>query len=303
MRDFLLFSAITLAWGGNWLFVKMGLETSPPFWLASIRFIIAFLSMSAIVLISKADYGPVKRNFWRIMLVGTLSYGVGYGLIHLGQGSVSAGTASVLFAAIPFFVAIFSLKFLPDERLDYIKVAGIAVGFAGIVVIYLGDISLQGPSALVGAGMITVSSATAAFTTVYIRRYLREVDPILLTHTQMIPGFVILFFFALLLEDSSAIQFNTNTVVSVLYLGLFGTAFSFWGFFYLLARVNAVKLSLIGFLTPVVALSLGWLFLGEMMSARFALGTVLVLCGVWFASRESAPRSISHRDQGNYQKS
>lgn len=295
MREFILFVALALAWGSNWPVVKIGLESAPPFWLATIRFLISFVALGVVILFRHLDYRQVLKDIGKIMLVGALSYGVSYGFIHWGQNYVSSGTASVLFASIPFFVAMFSYMMLRNERLTLLKVIGIVVGFGGIVVIYLGDISLQGEMAIWGAAVITLASATAGFTTVFVRRYLRHVEPLLLTHAQMIPGFFILLMLALSFDDYSALKLNANTILSTMHLALVGTAFAFWAFYYLLARVNAVKLSLIGFVTPIVALFLGWLILDESITLRLAIGITLVLVGVWFASREPSGNTDSQK--------
>ncbi len=289
MREVALFIGLVLVWGSTWLAVKIGLETAPPFWFATIRFIIAFVVLGAIILLRKPDYSLVKRNLGKIFMAGFLAYGFCYATIYWGQRFISSGTASVLFASIPFFVALFSVRMLPDEKVTPLKVIGIVIGFSGLVVIFFGDISLHGSNALLGATMIVVSSATAGFTAVFIKRHLREVDSLLLTHTQMIPGLLFLLILALIFEDFSAFDLSTTTVISTVYLAVFGTAFAFWGYFYLLARINAVKLSLIGFLTPAIALCLGWLVLDESITIRFAGGVVLVLAGIWFASREPKP--------------
>jgi drug/metabolite transporter (DMT)-like permease len=280
---------LVLVWGSTWLAVKIGLETAPPFWFATLRFIIAFVVLGAIILLRKPDYSRVKRNLGKIFTAGFLAYGFCYATIYWGQRFISSGTAAVLFASIPFFVALFSVRMLPDERVTPLKVIGIVIGFSGLVVIFFGDISLRGSNALWGATMIVVSSAAAGFTAVFIKRHLREIDSLLLTHTQMIPGLLFLLILALIFEDFSAFELSRNSILPALYLAIFGTAFAFWGYFYLLARINAVKLSLIGFLTPVIALSLGWLVLDESITIRFAGGVVLVLAGIWFASRERKP--------------
>lgn len=289
MRDFVLFIGLVLVWGSTWLAVKIGLETAPPFWFATIRFIIAFVVLGVIILIRKPDYSLVKRNLGKIFAAGFLAYGFCYATIYWGQRFISSGTASVLFASIPFFVALFSVRMLPDEKVTPIKVIGMVLGFSGLVVIFFGDISLHGSDALWGATMIVVSSSAAGFTAVFVKRHLREVDSLLLTHTQMIPGLLFLLILALIFEDFSAFDLSANTILPALYLAIFGTAFAFWGYFYLLARINAVKLSLIGFLTPVIALCLGWLVLDETITIRFAGGIALVLAGIWFASREPKP--------------
>ncbi len=287
MRNFAIFAGLVLVWGSNWLAVKTGLDTAPPFWFATLRFIVSFLTLGAIILVRRPDYSLVRQNLGRVFGAGFLAYGFCYALIYWGQAYVSSGTAAVLFASIPFFVAMFSVRMLPEEKVTRLKAVGIVIGFAGLIVIFFSDISLQGGYAMAGAVMITLSSAAAGYTAVYIKRYLREIDSLLLTHTMMIPGLLLLLTLALVFEDLSTFDLSANTIVPAVYLAVFGTAFAFWGYFFLLARVNAVKLSLVGFLTPVIALCLGWFFRDETITARFAFGVILVLAGVWFASRDA----------------
>jgi drug/metabolite transporter (DMT)-like permease len=283
-----LFVLLAIAWGSNWMFLKIGLGFSPPFWFATIRFAISFAALGVVILIRRPDYRLVKQHFWKIMLAGAVSYGVCYALVYWGQLSISSGTASVLFSSIPLFTAGFSHWYLPEEKTTSRKFLGVVIGFCGITVIYIGDISLHGGSALFGALAISLSSASAAFISVYIKRHLRVIDSLQLTHTQMIPGFVFLAILALTLEDFSSVRLNQTMLISVFYLSLFGTAFSFWAYFYLLARLNVLKLSLVGFLTPIIAVFLGWAVLSETLSSRFVAGSVLVLVGVWISSRETA---------------
>jgi drug/metabolite transporter (DMT)-like permease len=266
--------------------VKIGLDTTPPFWFATIRFIVSFSVLGAIILLRRPDYSLVRQKIGRIFVAGFLSYGFCYALVYLGQIHISAGTASLLFGSIPFFAAIFSVRMLPEEKVTGLKMTGIVVGFSGLIIIFLGDISLQGKAALWGAAMVTLSSAAAGFTAVFIKKHLRDVDSLLLTHTQMVPGLLVLLILALVFEDSSTLELGANTILPALYLAVFGTAFAFWAYFYLLARVNVVKLSLVGFLTPVISICLGWIVLDERVTVRFAAGAALVLAGVWFASRE-----------------
>lgn len=121
MRESALFIGLVLVWGSTWLAVKIGLDTAPPFWFATIRFIIAFVVLGAIILLRKPDYSLVKRNFGKILTAGFLAYGFCYATIYWGQRFISSGTAAVLFASIPFFVALFSVRMLPDEKSNSAK--------------------------------------------------------------------------------------------------------------------------------------------------------------------------------------
>ncbi len=287
-----VFMLVALFWGANWFVVKIGLGSAPPFWLATARFVVSYLALGLIILFKKPDFSPAWSNIGKILFSGVFSYALSYSFVYWGQGHVSSGLAAILFATVTFFVAIFAVWMLPNERMTLQKLSGILSGFAGLVVIYYTDISLQGEGAAFGSFLIILGASSAGFATVYVRRYLRDIDPLVLTHTQMISGFFVLLVLALAFEDYGSIEFDSGMILPTIYNSVFGTAFAFWGFFFLLSRLEAVRASLVGFVTPVVALFLGWIFLEETITLRFVIGAALVLLGIYLAMR---PKPVAQK--------
>jgi len=276
---------VALFWGANWFVVKIGLESAPPLWLATARFVVSYIVLGIVILFRRPDFSSARANIGKIAFSGIFSYSLSYAFVYWGQGLVSSGLAAILFATVTFFVAIFSVWMLPDERMTIWKLAGVVSGFLGLVVIYYTDISLQGESAALGSLLIILGASAAGFSTVFVRRYLKDIDPLVVTHTQMISGFMVLVTLALVCEDPRKISIDYGMILPTIYNSVFGTALAFWGFFFLLSRIEAVKASLVGFITPIVALFLGWLFLDETITVRFVLGAALVLLGVYLAVR------------------
>ena len=90
-----------------------------------------------------------------------------------------------------------------------------------------------------------------------------------------------------LFEDLSKTKFDENAILSLLYLSFFGSVITFTSFYWLIKRVNLVILSLIAFITPIVALILGFIFYNEELSTNHFVGSAIVLGGVFWANLES----------------
>jgi len=289
-----IFASVALFWGLNWLVVKIGLSSAPPFWLATARFVVAFIFLGIVVLVTRTSYAEVQKNFWKVMYSGIFSYALSYCFVYWGQSHVSSGMAALLFASITFFVAIFSVFMLPDERMTLFKALGVIVGFGGLVVVYYADLRVNTVKSVLGATSIVLGAASAGYATVYVKKHLRHINAIALSHAQMLSGFILLLVLSIALEDPRSIEFDAGMILPTLYNSIFGTALAFWGFFYLLSRMDTVKLSMVGFVTPIVAILAGWIVLSEDVTVRFFLGAVMVIIGIVLATLDpSAARTRS----------
>jgi len=283
-----VFILLCLIWGSTWLGIKVGLEYLPPFLFAGMRFGVASLALLPLGVILKARI-PRDRSSWaHMLLLGILQITVPYGLVFWGEQYISSGLASVLFATLPFFVVIFAQPLIPDERLTVTKILGITASFIGLVLIFWQDL-MGGITASVFGGLAIVgSAASGGFSNVFAKRYTMHIDPATNILVQSAVSFVLLTGVGLLTETSSDLSFTYTAVAALLYLGVVGSAFAFVGLYWLLKRATATNTSLLAFITPIVALILGWLVLGETLTLNLSAGTALILAGVYFTVRPSA---------------
>jgi drug/metabolite transporter (DMT)-like permease len=90
--------------------------------------------------------------------------------------------------------------------------------------------------------------------------------------------------FGMLFEDMSRLNFDSKAFISVGYLAFFGTVLTFTTYYWLMRKINIVLLSLSTFITPIIAVILGWVFLGEKFTSQILVGSSLVLVGILFAN-------------------
>ena len=281
-----------LIWSTVWLFIKIGVRDVPPVSFAAMRLVIAILVMVPVTLAARTPLPKAPRDWRLIAGTGVVLLGLNYALLNWGLQYVSSGLTAVLQAMTPAFALVFSHYLLHDEPMTVRKVAGLAMGIAGIGVIFWDQLTFGGDRAFAGAVTVTLGAICVAFAYVMIRRGGRHLAPGVITSGQMVAAFVPLLIYAWLFEGNPfAVQWTANALGSVVYLALAGSVLAAWLNYWLLSRVGAVNLLIMGLVEPVIAILLGAWILGESMSMRAFLGGVVILASVWLAM---APTKRGH---------
>ncbi len=280
----LLIAALCVVWGSTFVVIKIGLTGSPPFYGVAFRFLLAVAMLGAIVAATRRRL-PVGKTHWNwIVLSGLLMYFVSYAIVYHVEQYIDAALAAILFASFPFFVAVGAHFHLPGERLTMPKTLGLIIGFAGVLVIFSGEVNAPGREAWWAPGVMLLAPLASAAATIIVKKHLTRQNPVTLTCMQVAVGVAVLLPMALLTEDITAFQWTAVTVGAVVYLALLGTVFTFVTYFYLLRTMAASKLALIAFATPITAAAIGWIALGEVLQPSTIFGALLVLVGIWLVS-------------------
>ena len=277
----LLVAMLCLVWGITWVVIKIGLADAPPFLSATFRFLIAVAILGAIIVWKRKPRLRGAATWWRVLLPGVFMYFLSYAAVYYAEQYIPAALAAVTFATFPFFVALLAHFYLPEERLTAIKLVGLALGFGGIVVIFHDQLTVPDPKVLPAMIVALVSPASAALAAVWLKKYVTDVDSITATFWQMLVGIALLLPLALMMEKVSDFRWTLTAIGSATILGVFGSALAFVAYLHLLKTEEATRVSLIAFVTPIVASVAGWVMLGETLTAGTIGGGFLVLGGVY----------------------
>src|SRR5205085_12554894 len=135
-------------WGSTWLFIKIGLNDLPPLTFAGIRFLLASLILSSLVMMRRVRW-PRTRDDWSLIAVsGVLQFTLNYGLVFWGEQHISSGLAAVLQWTFPLFGLVIAHLYLPYERMTPAKVGGVLLGVLGIIIIFSDQLHIAGHLAL-----------------------------------------------------------------------------------------------------------------------------------------------------------
>ncbi len=275
---------ICLIWGSTWMFIRIGLDSLTPLVSAGLRFCLASILIFGLMKIRHIRLQLDKLSIRLYFLMGLFSFVIPFGLVYWAEQYIASGLASVLFAVFPFFVIIFSRFAFPKEASDLFKIFGVILGFCGIFFIFIDDISLDIDEDFWGMSAVLVSAIMQAGIAVTMKKYGKHLNPLSMNLIPLGIAGVILSILGFAFENTSRLIFDTKAIVSITYLALFGTLITFTTYYWLLKQINVVILSLSAFITPIIALFLGWLILNELFTLTDLTGSALVLLGILFAN-------------------
>ena len=293
-KSLLSFVLLCLIWSSTWLFIKLGLETMPPFFSAGIRFFIAFLVLSIYAIKLKLKFPKDLRSHLFLFFFGFILFTAAYGLVYWGEQYIASGLTSVLFSVMPFYTVLLSIKLLPEEHITSQKIIGLILGFIGILIIFGDKIDLGMDHELAMYAMmgILLSPFFSAMGTIMGKKVSHRFQPVTLNTLPLLYASLSFLIISYFTECSSYLHFTGMAWFSLFYLGIFGTALAFVIYFWMLKHTSILLMSSITFITPPLALVWGWIFLGEQITWKLVVGMIIIFTGVWFV-RELKPKQSS----------
>ena len=290
-RAWMLFAAVSVLWGIPYLFIKLAVEDLSPVMVAWGRIAVAVAVLLPYAIHQGALRG-LTRHWKPLLLYSVVEIVFPWPLIGFGEQRVSSGLAAILIAAVPLVVALMALRVDPDERAEGLRLVGLVIGFAGVVVLLGLDVAGR-PGELLGALAILLAAVGYAAGPMIIKHRLGSLDPVGPVTASMGISALVLTPAAFASAPSSVP--SADTVLSVLVLGLVCSALAFLLFFALIHEVGPGRATVITYVNPVVAVTLGVVLLGENVGLSAVAGLLLILAGSWLSTGGRLPPGLMTR--------
>lgn len=282
VTEWALLIALSVLWGGSFLFNGILVKTLPPFTIVTARVALAALALHLIVRISGNTMPWDKRSWAAFFGMGFLNNVIPFSLIVWGQTHIASGLASILNATTPLFAVIVAHLLTTDERMTGNRLVGVLTGFAGVAL-------MIGPSVLTSLGsnllaQLAVLGAALSYSLagIFGRRFVRMgMPPLLPAAGQVTASAILMAPLALIVDRPWTLPMpGLETGIALLGLAVLSTAIAYVIFFRILASAGATNLMLVTFLIPVSAILLGALVLGEQLEAKHFAGMALIAVGL-----------------------
>jgi drug/metabolite transporter (DMT)-like permease len=289
-RGWILFASVSLIWGVPYLFIKLALEDgASPMLVAWGR-----VTLGAALLLPIAwrlGYLDGLRGKARPLAAFSIAEcGLPWWLIPLGERHVSSSLAAILIASLPIATALFALRLDRSERIDGLRLVGLLVGLAGVILLLGIDVGGQADE-LLGALAILGATACYAVGTFIVKRGLADVNPIGAVAVSLAIAAVLLAPAGI--ASLSAWEPGGGALASIGVLGVVCSAIALIAYFGLIVEVGATKASVITYVNPAVAVALGVFLLGESLTAAAVAGLLLILAGSWLATGGGLPPGLA----------
>jgi drug/metabolite transporter (DMT)-like permease len=287
------FLALGFLWGSSYLWIKIGLDTLPPLTLIAGRLTLGAAFLFAVVAITREPLPRSARQYGHLLVMAVINIVIPFILIGIGERSIDSALASILNATVPLGVIVLAPLFLPDEGITPARIAGLAVGFAGIILLVAPDLVNLGDADLTGEAMMLGSSLSYAAGNVYAKRNVRGLAPRIPALFQVGFAALIIVPLALLVDQPWAnVHPDARAVAAVVWLGILGSGVAYLCYFTILSHWGATRTSMVAYLLPVVGIVLGAIVLADPVTPNRILGTLLVIAGIALVNSGPAMRRL-----------
>jgi drug/metabolite transporter (DMT)-like permease len=279
---------VCVVWGTTYLGIKVALETIPPFVMGGLRYVIAG-ALLALILRARGHRLPARSTWGAIAVVSLFMIGFGNGGVVWAEQSLSSGLTAVLIGTSPFWMVGVDALLRQRQRAHLRQWLGLAIGFAGIVILVWPDITAGGePGRNFGWGVVAVQLACAgwAIGSAYTKRHVLPGDVLGSAALQMIFGGIVMMIAATALGEWSHLSWTPKTTAAFAYLTIAGSLIAFACFSYALKHLDVAIVSLYSYVNPVIAVALGALLLGEPFNVRMLVAAAVIVVGILVVRRK-----------------
>lgn len=275
-----LFAFVVVAWSLNWVVMKVAVQDVTPLWAVAIRTCLAAL----VLFPSLSAAGQLRlppRGDLPVVLVIALFHMVAFAsLMTAGLVFVPASRAIVLGYTTPLWVAPAAFLFL-GERVSARQAAGIAIGIAGLLVLFKpGSFAWGDETVLLGNGLVILAALCWSVSIVYTRAHRWVATPLQLMPWQCLLATVALVILAFLVEGTPPSRIGLPALLALTYNGVIGTALGFWAMTVVNRRVPATTASLGVLATPVLGIGLSAIILAEALDSLLIVSALTILFGI-----------------------
>ncbi len=288
-RDLLELVGLAALWGASFLFVRMGAGEFGPVALAALR--VAGAALVLMPLLAWHGQLGALRTHWRpILVIGITNSALPFLLFAYAALSITAGLAAIFNAAAPLFGALVAWAWLKD-RLTTVRVAGLAIGFAGVLGLAWDSAGFKAGGSGWAAPACIAAAVFYGLSASVTKRQLAGAPPLAIAAGSQLAAALVLALPAVLWWPAtapSAQAWLTTALLAVLCTGV-----AYLLYFRLIAHVGPANAIAVTFLIPAFAVLWGWMFLGEALTPAMLTGCAVILVGTALATGLLKPPGLA----------
>lgn len=293
-RDLIIFITLSFMWSLSFIFYRIGVPEFGSLAFASLRVVLAGLTMLVFVLLKKKNREGIRENWKALTLVGLFSAAIPFVLFSLSARSVNAGVLSVLNASVPMMSGFIASTFFKD-RLSKRQILGLVIGVIGVIILMsenlFGEQSATSGSGLLPMGYALLACVGYAVGANITKNYLDNVSPVAITAGSLIIASVIMLPVAFY-QFPYGKSISLKAWVSVICIGIFSTAIALIFMNQLIKSIGPMRATSITLVIPIFAIILGYLLLGEALDTPAIIGSVVILFGTYLSLELSFKKRV-----------
>lgn len=286
-KAYIALGLVSFFWGTTYIASRIGVQQMPGLFVSGVR---QFLSGSILVgfFLIKGYHFPGRAIMKKISVQSIFLLCIANGLLTWSLEYISGGLAAIIAALVPLFIALFTVWLSKTAKITRRMLAGLIIGFAGVLTIFYDYPGQQQHSSfLFGVMLAVISTLSWSFGTVYTSNQKPPIDILFNVGLQMlIAGIVILIVCGITGKYVNLSNVGMSSWLALSYLIVFGSLLAYSAYVYVIGKLPPTQVSIYAYINPIVAVLLGWLLLSEKMNVNMIIGTTITLSGVYLVNRE-----------------
>ena len=274
-----LLLVLATLWGASYTFLKVAVATIPPVTLIAWRTLIAGLLLIAIMHWRGIKMPVDAANWRRFLFQSCLNSVIPWTMVAWGTRAVDAGVATILNSTAPIFTFFLTLAITRHEAVSFRKLVGVVAGMAGICLI-VGMQALSGLGEQLAAQIVLLLAAVCYAGAAIFGRAFKNLDPMAPAAGSLLCGAAILIPLSLMVDQPWTLAPSMNSLLALLGLAVFSTAFAFVIYFRLIQTLGSIGATAQAYLRVPIGVAASVIFLGEQLSSTVWIGLACVVVGV-----------------------
>ena len=281
--DYILLSILSLIWASAFFNIKIATYSFGPLTIAFLRIFLGAILIATLCFFKNIKIEAFSKDWYWFALIGFVNLVIPFFLIAYGVQKIQSNLAAILMSTTPLSSAILAHFFTNKEKINFTKIIGVMVGFAGIIVLFSDNILINNEN-FYHALMILVGSTFYVIGGILTLKISKKKNENL-TSSILIWGALIIFPIAMYYEQPWNLVPRLDSTISLIYLGIFPTGIAWLIRFHILKKNGLVFHSQVAYLIPIFGVILGYVFLKEVITLKVLIALIAVIIGFYFVRR------------------
>ena len=290
LTDYIFLTVLALIWASAFFNIKIATYSYGPVTIAFLRIFLGAIPVVALCFFKKIKIEAFSKDWYWFAAIGIINLVIPFFLIAYGVQKVQSNLAAILMASTPLSATILAHFFTENEKINFIKVLGVLIGFSGIVFLFSDDILINENnifSALLILGGSTFYVIGGLLTLKVSNKKKENV-----TASILIWATIFLMPITAYVEQPWDLNPRLDSTISLIYLGIFSTGIAWLMRFRILKNNGLVFQAQVAYLIPIFGIVLGYIFLNEMITSKVIVAVAAVVLGIYFV-RHSIKKKIT----------
>jgi len=283
LTDYIFLTVLALIWASAFFNIKIATYSYGPVTIAFLRIFLGAIPVIALCFFKKIKIEAFSKDWYWFAAIGIINLVIPFFLIAYGVQKVQSNLAAILMASTPLSATILAHFFTENEKINFIKVLGVLIGFSGIVFLFSDDILINENnifSALLILGGSTFYVIGGLLTLKVSNKKNENV-----TASILIWATIFLMPITAYVEQPWNLNPRLDSTISLVYLGVFSTGIAWLMRFRILKNNGLVFQAQVAYLIPIFGIVLGYIFLNEIITSKVIVAVAAVVLGIYFVRR------------------